>query len=85
MERVYAAGRWGWKGASAFGLLRKNFPAAITSDTVKKLGVAPNNESYVINALQLIGVIDEEGDARIGGMRSSQRTKTKNFRMRSEV
>jgi hypothetical protein len=43
------------------GLLRKNFPATVNSDTVKKLGVAPNNESYVINALQFIGVIDEEG------------------------
>lgn len=28
---------------------------------VKKLGLAPNNESYVINALQFIGLIDEEG------------------------
>jgi hypothetical protein len=43
------------------GLLRKNFPATVNSDTVKKLGVAPQNESYVINALQFIRVIDEEG------------------------
>jgi hypothetical protein len=43
------------------GFLRKNFPATINSDTVKKLGVAPKNESYVINALQFIGIIDEEG------------------------
>jgi Family of unknown function (DUF5343) len=41
--------------------LRKSFPAAVTSETVKKLGLAPNNESYVINALQFIGVIDGEG------------------------
>ncbi len=41
--------------------LRKNFPATVTSETVKKLGIAPNNESYVINALQFLGVIDEEG------------------------
>ena len=27
----------------------------------KKLGIAPNNESYVINVLQFIGVIDSEG------------------------
>jgi hypothetical protein len=42
-------------------VLRKNFPATVNSDTVKKLGLAPNNESYVINALQFIGIIDEEG------------------------
>jgi hypothetical protein len=41
--------------------LRKNFPATVTSETVKKLGIASNNESYVINALRFIGIIDEEG------------------------
>lgn len=42
------------------GHLRKNFPGTVTSETVKKFSVAPNNESYVINALQFIGIIDEE-------------------------
>ncbi len=41
--------------------LRKSFPGTISSETVKKLGLAPNNESYVINVLQFIGVIDLEG------------------------
>ena len=41
--------------------LRKNFPATVTSDTVKKLGLASKNESYVINALQFVGLIDEQG------------------------
>ncbi len=41
--------------------LRKAFPPAISSETVKKLGLAPNNESYVINTLHFIGVIDAEG------------------------
>jgi len=41
--------------------LRKSFPGVISSETLKKLGLAPNNESYVINALQFIGVIDAEG------------------------
>ena len=41
--------------------LRKSFPGTINSETVKKLGLAPNNESYVINILQFIGVIDSEG------------------------
>jgi hypothetical protein len=43
------------------GYLRKNFPASVSSETVKKFSLAPNNESYVINALQFIGVLDEEG------------------------
>ena len=43
------------------GYLRKNFPVAINSETVKKFKLAPNNESYVINALHFIGVIDEDG------------------------
>lgn len=41
--------------------LRKNFPATVNSDTVKKLGIASNNESYVINVLQFLGLIDETG------------------------
>jgi hypothetical protein len=41
--------------------LRKNFPATVTTDTVKKIGLASNNESYVINAIQFLGLIDEEG------------------------
>lgn len=43
------------------GSLRKNFPGTVNSDTVKKYGLAPKNESYVINALQFIGLIDEAG------------------------
>jgi hypothetical protein len=42
--------------------LRKSFPASgVTADTLKKLGLASNNESYVINILRFIGVIDDEG------------------------
>jgi hypothetical protein len=43
------------------GYLKKNFPATVNSETVKKYGLASNNESYVINALQFIGLIDETG------------------------
>lgn len=39
----------------------QNFPATVTSETVKKYQLAPNSESYVINALQFVGLIDEEG------------------------
>lgn len=48
--------------ASMVQHLRKSFPQSISSDTVKKLGLAPKNESYVINALQFVGIIDEDGN-----------------------
>lgn len=41
--------------------LRKSFPTTVDSETVKKLGLAPNNESFVINALKFIGVLGEDG------------------------
>ena len=43
------------------GFLKKNFPSTVTPETVKKLQIPSNNESYVINALHFIGLIDEEG------------------------
>lgn len=43
------------------GFLRRSFPAVVNSETVKKLGLASKNESYVINVLQFLGLIDEEG------------------------
>ncbi len=41
--------------------LRKTFPKELTAETLRKLGVAPKNESYVINVLRFLGIIDEEG------------------------
>ena len=41
--------------------LRTQLPREVTSKTVKQLGIAPNNESFVINALQFIGIIDAKG------------------------
>ena len=41
--------------------LRRSFPQTMTADTLKKLGLAPKNESYIINSLRFIGVIDAEG------------------------
>lgn len=41
--------------------LRKSFPAQFGSDTMKKLGIAPNNESYVLNTLRFLGVLEEDG------------------------
>ena len=39
---------------------KKSFPASVTAETLKKLGIAPNNESYVLNILKFIGVLDAE-------------------------
>lgn len=44
------------------GLFRKSFPQSVTSDTLKKLGIAPNNESRPINVLKFLGFLDSEGN-----------------------
>lgn len=41
--------------------LRQSFPSSITAETIKKLGLAPKNESYLVNALRSLGLIDAEG------------------------
>lgn len=41
--------------------LRDSFPEIVDSQTLKKLGYAPSNESYVLNILRYLGVIDKEG------------------------
>lgn len=41
--------------------LRRSFPREVTDDTLRKLGVAPKNDSYVINVLRFLGIIDDEG------------------------
>ena len=41
--------------------LRRSFPREVTADTLRKLGLAPKNESYVINVLRFLGVIDDQG------------------------
>lgn len=40
---------------------RKSFPATVNAETLKKLALAPSNETYVINVLRFLGLIDEEG------------------------
>lgn len=42
-------------------LRKRSFPKEVTAETLKKLGVAPKNESYVINVLRFLGFIDDEG------------------------
>lgn len=45
----------------AVSQFRRSFPAVVSADTLKKLGIAPKNESYLINILRFLSVIDAEG------------------------
>jgi hypothetical protein len=47
---------------AAINQFRKSFPTSVTADTLRKLAIAPNNESYVINMLRFIGAIDADGN-----------------------
>lgn len=47
---------------AAINHLQKSFPKTVTAETLKKLSIAPKNESYVINILRFIGAIDKEGN-----------------------
>lgn len=40
---------------------RSSLPAKIDAAVLKKLGIAPKNESYLINILRFLSVIDDEG------------------------
>lgn len=40
--------------------LRKSFPPTVTADNLKKLSIAPQNETYVLNIMKFIGVLDAE-------------------------
>ena len=41
--------------------LRKAFPAVVNADTLKKFEIAPNNETYLLNILKFLKVIDPDG------------------------
>lgn len=45
-----------------FTQLRKMFPAKVDAETLKKLSIAPKNESMVINILRFLGFIDDESN-----------------------
>lgn len=47
--------------SSAIAQFRKSFPAKVNAETLKQLGIATKNESYVINVLRFIRAIDKEG------------------------
>ncbi len=46
----------------AVNQFRKSFPQSITSETLKKLGIASKNESRVINVFRFLGFLDQDGN-----------------------
>jgi hypothetical protein len=40
---------------------RRSLPQTVTAETLRKLGYAPKNESYVLNVLRHLGLIDKDG------------------------
>lgn len=40
---------------------RKSFPGSVSAETLKKLGLAPSNESFIINILRFVGLVGEDG------------------------
>ena len=42
--------------------LRNSFPSTLTADTLKKLGYAPKNESYIISTIRFLSLIDKDGN-----------------------
>jgi hypothetical protein len=49
----------------AFAQLRKNFPAKVDAEYLKRFGIAPANESYIIGILRFLDLIDDESGARV--------------------
>lgn len=48
--------------SAAIKQLSSSFPKTVDSETLKKLSIAPKNESYIINILRFIGAIDQNGN-----------------------
>jgi hypothetical protein len=42
--------------------LRAAFPAKVNAETLKKLGIAPGNESSILQTLRFVRLINDEGD-----------------------
>lgn len=47
--------------SAAINQFRRSMPEIVNAETLKALGIAPKNESYVINVLRFIGAIDKDG------------------------
>lgn len=42
--------------------LKNSFPLALNAEVLKKLSIAPSNESYAINIVRFLGLIDDAGN-----------------------
>ena len=51
--------------SQAFAQLRKSFPAKVDAEYLKRFGIAPANESYIIGILRFLELIDGESGARV--------------------
>ncbi len=45
-----------------FTQFRKSFPKKVDAETLKRLGIAPSNEGYVIQNLKFLNLINKEGE-----------------------
>jgi hypothetical protein len=43
-----------------FDQLQKSFPNPFNAETLKRLGFAPGNESYIVNVVKFLGLVSEE-------------------------
>lgn len=50
--------------------LKKSFPAIFDADVLRKLGLAPQNESYILNTLRFIKLIDDKGARTAEGQKT---------------
>lgn len=41
--------------------LKRSFPTTLDADLLRKLGLAPRNESYLLNTVRFLNLIDENG------------------------
>lgn len=52
----------------AIDQFKKALPPKIDSATLKKLGVAPSNEGYVINTMKFLGLVDDNNERTPAGI-----------------
>ncbi len=52
----------------AIDQFKKALPAKVDSAALKKLGVAPSNEGYVINTLKFLGLVDSDNSRTESGI-----------------
>jgi hypothetical protein len=45
-----------------FNQLRSMFPIKVDADTLKKMSIAPKNESMVISTLKFLNLVDDDGN-----------------------